>query len=118
MRTTSERKEKSGREVPRKPIMLIDQLTTLWDEHLKAEFPSDCLGQEIQGVELVLLDTDVAGCISTYLGSKGKLDAQGLAILRSCYRDLAVVLPLLQPEAAAYFQRIDQMVSCVLGSVG
>ena len=40
----------------------------LWDEHCRAPFPDRLRGMEIAGVDMVLLDADIAGCVTTWLG--------------------------------------------------
>jgi hypothetical protein len=39
----------------------------LWNEFQRTAFPKSCEGGEIQGIDLVLLDTYPAGCISTFI---------------------------------------------------
>jgi len=44
-------------------------------------------------------DADIAGCVSTSLGSAGRLDAQRAALLERCYRDVAgVTRELMAPR--------------------
>lgn len=51
-----------------------DSVQRLWDEHCDAPFPARLGGQEIAGVEMVMLDADIAGCVQTWLANKGQLD--------------------------------------------
>jgi hypothetical protein len=48
----------------------MDEIINLYNEHLKTSFP-DRRGEEILGIDLVLLDSDTAGLISKYIGSRG-----------------------------------------------
>lgn len=89
----------------------------MWKEHLAAGFPEDVVGEEIDGVELVLTDTFAAGCISTFLGNKGTLDVDRVKILRKCVSDLEKVCPSLNSEASGYFVRLSQIARMVLNEV-
>jgi hypothetical protein len=40
-----------------------DQLPRLYEEHMRAPFPAGFRGVDIEGVELILLDADVAGVV-------------------------------------------------------
>jgi hypothetical protein len=50
---------------------------------------------ERAGVDLLMLDADIAGCVTTWLSNNGSLDARRLAILRRKLSDLEQVLPEL-----------------------
>ena len=65
------------------------------------------------GVELVLLDADIAACVSLYVADGGRLDLQRTAILGRCYRD-ASVSELLPSQARDYFARLEHMAAMVL----
>jgi hypothetical protein len=96
--------------------MSIDEGRRLWDEHMSAPFPSRLRGEEIDGVEMVLLDADIAGCVSTWLGNHGRLDEQRQGVLKSCLDDLARVLPLLDDvEEHAYYERLGVVGRLALG---
>jgi hypothetical protein len=81
------------------------QLARLWEEHLSAPFPEGFRGVDVGGVDLVLLDADVAGLVQRELN--GGLDDQGVAILWARIADLDKIVPLLNEEyCAAYFARL------------
>ncbi|WP_344661241.1 hypothetical protein [Catenulispora subtropica] len=40
------------------------RLDQLWDEHLEAEFPAALRGKDIASIDMVMLDADIAGCVS------------------------------------------------------
>lgn len=41
----------------------------LYEEHGRAEFPARLRDSKLAGVDLVLLDADIAGCITTWLSA-------------------------------------------------
>jgi hypothetical protein len=49
----------------------MDDLVTRWQDFQAKPFPHECAGREIQGIDLVALDTFTAGCISTYADAAG-----------------------------------------------
>jgi len=63
----------------------------LWDQHQQAEFPYRLREQEVAGVDMVMLDADVAGCIATWV-SVGQLDQLRGEALEQCLTDLDRVL--------------------------
>lgn len=85
-----------------------DQLARLWEEHRRALFPASFRGVDIEGVDLVLLDADVAGLVQRELNAV--LDDRGIAILWACIADLDKIVPLINEEyCAAYFARLRTM---------
>ena len=66
------------------------------------------------GVELVMLDADIAGCVSTFLHKGGRLDLQRAAILGRCYRDVSLVVRELNGTPQAYFAHLERMAAKVL----
>ncbi len=97
--------------------MPIDQLEKLWAEHQDAPFPAQCRGEDCDGIDLVMLDADIAGCISTFLARKGSLDQTRLAVLGLCYRDVCFVLPRLDADAATHYRRLELMARLALEHV-
>lgn len=85
------------------------QLSCLWAEHRSALFPGRLRGLDVAGVDMVMLDGDIAGCISSLL-STDSLDQRRRAILKRSIRDLQSVLPLLTVEnELAYYDRLRAM---------
>jgi hypothetical protein len=64
-----------------------------------------CEGEK-SGIDLALLDADIAGCVSTFLHNHGKLDDQRRAILRQCRAEIDPVVAALDGEARAYYARL------------
>lgn len=99
--------------------MIVD----LWNEHRQKAFPEGCGGKEIKGIDLILLDTNIAGCIHTFIENehqyKYRLDEPRIAILGKCYRDLAIIQPFLtSEEEKEYFTRLDRMAGLILEWLG
>ncbi|MEU8651627.1 hypothetical protein [Streptomyces sp. NPDC048737] len=74
-------------------------LLRLWEERRRALFPAGFRGVDVAGVDLVLLDADVAGLVPREL--RGGLDDEGVAVLRACVADLDRVLPLVGDDYCA-----------------
>lgn len=94
----------------------VEAVARLWDAHLRAEFPAQLRGAELAGADMVLLDADVAGCVSTWLQTRGHLDDWRTGLLMQCVNDLDRVLPLLAGAGAfAYYERLRVMAVAALG---
>ncbi len=92
---------------------LIDEL---WKEHTNTVFPKEFRGKDVSGLNFVLLDADVAGCVDTFL-RRGKLNLFQTAMLGLSYRNLSCVMPILNDEGAAYFWRLERIAELVLKAV-
>lgn len=87
----------------------------LWEEHLRTHFPSRLRGEELAGVDMVMVDADVAGCVDTWLSGSGPLDRGRLSLLRDLRGDLDRVLPVLEDAAERqYYQRLSDLARLVL----
>lgn len=76
--------------------------------HEYVPFPEGLGGEEINGVELVLADTDSAGLIDTFIRLKTGLDPVQYDSLLKVRNDLATIIHGLPPHGKAYFQaRLD-----------
>jgi hypothetical protein len=81
---------------------------------VRAEFPARLRGEEIEGVDMVMLDANIAGCVSTWLSQSGPLDHGRQQILRQCVDDLERVMPRLDiPKERAYYDRLSAMAKLV-----
>ncbi|WLQ53748.1 hypothetical protein P8A21_40135 (plasmid) [Streptomyces poriferorum] len=87
----------------------LDLLSRLWDEHKLAMFPPHLRGQDIEGEDMVMLDADIAGCVSSSLS--GPLDERRRSILLRCLAALEKVVPSISNEAGAveYNERLREM---------
>ncbi|MEU6799620.1 hypothetical protein [Streptomyces neyagawaensis] len=101
------RQERTGR--PRPCPRSDERLARLWAEHLRAPFPAGWRGADVAGVDLVLVDSDVAGLVRTELDDGG-LDGGDIAALWARAADLDKIVPLIYEEyCAAYFARLRAM---------
>jgi hypothetical protein len=91
----------------------MDELRRLWREHLEAEYPDGYRDKDVAGVALILLDADIAGCVSASLGG-ARLDPERTAILERCYRDAVAVSRELTGPPRDYFERLKRMAAIVL----
>ncbi|MFB6581703.1 MULTISPECIES: hypothetical protein [unclassified Streptomyces] len=83
-------------------------LARLWEDHRHALFPDGFRGVDFGGVDLVLLDADVAGLVDREL--TGGLDGSGIAYLWGCIADLDKIVPLINEEyCASYFANLRTM---------
>jgi hypothetical protein len=86
----------------------------LWQTHRVAPFPTRLTSVDIAGIEMVTLDADVAGCVSTRLATGGPLDDHRWHLLATRERHLEQVLSELTGEEALYFQRVYDMTVLLL----
>ncbi|MEU7140896.1 hypothetical protein ABZ942_15700 [Nocardia sp. NPDC046473] len=83
-------------------------LTQLRDEHLQAPFPPPARGVDIAGVDLVMVDAGVAGCVHTALSRA--LDDDGRRSLVRCIGWLDTILPNLEDDyEVEYFGRVRDL---------
>jgi hypothetical protein len=94
----------------------MDEIINLYNEHLTAPFP-DRRGEEILGIDLVLLDSDTAGLISKYIGSRGQLTDDDFRILSHCYSDLKTVVKELNGADRQYFSRLQNIAGLLIESI-
>ncbi|SDM34283.1 hypothetical protein SAMN04487981_101200 [Streptomyces sp. cf386] len=82
-----------------------DRLCRLWEEHRRAPFPARCRGVDFEGVDLVMLDADVAGLVHRELDVG--LDDEGVAILWAYIANLDKVLPLIgDAYGTTYYRKL------------
>jgi hypothetical protein len=88
----------------------------LWQEHLATPFPEGLLGEDMNGVDLVPLDADIAGCVTTFV-ERGKLDLYQTAVLGLSCQSASHVVPLLNEEGATYYRRLERLAELILKAV-
>ena len=76
-------------------------------------FPSDCSGVDIRGIDLVTLDSDVAGCVSTFL-TRGHLEPGSMDTLYYCNDCLDTVVLELQGYEGWYYRQLQALTSAVI----
>lgn len=90
------------------------QLRQLWREHTSAPFPDACRGQEVAGIELVLLDADIAGLVTKTLDRSAPLGVDDATDLRQLVATEERVIPALEGSDRAYFERLFDLARLVL----
>jgi hypothetical protein len=93
-----------------------DDLRRRWAAHVALPFPANLAGEELDGVDLVLLDADTAGCIQTFIGNLGWRELELRKSLERCLRDLDDILPDLPAQAIGYFTALRDLVALVLAA--
>ncbi|WIM98382.1 hypothetical protein ACTOB_001981 [Actinoplanes oblitus] len=63
---------------------------------------------------MVLLDSDVAGCIGTWLDNGGAIEGPWWDVLSTCEQQLERVVPELSGYEASYCRRLLDMTALVL----
>jgi hypothetical protein len=81
----------------------MDNIKDKYDEFLKLPFPEGLRGEEILGIELILLDSDSAGLIDKCIGNKGHLTQSDFKILKKCFTDLKTIVKELKGNNRTYF---------------
>jgi len=93
-------------------------IRSAFEAHKATFMPRSCEGKEIDGVDLILLDADAAGCVSDFLASGMQLEEDRWEILLACAGQLRTVVPHLQGEERAYFERLRGLVDAVAARHG
>ncbi|MFI6289542.1 hypothetical protein ACIBCM_33210 [Streptomyces sp. NPDC051018] len=92
-----------------------ETVARLWKEHMRADFPDRLRGAESAGIDMVMLDADTAGCVSTWQNNGNRLDENRRRTLRNCAAELDKVLPMLiDTREAQYYERLRRMAVIVL----
>ena len=73
-----------------------------WEQHLEAGFPPGAQGVVVDGVDLVRLNADIAGCIDAFVETD-TLDSSQREILQASVAEANRILPQLSADAKAYF---------------
>jgi hypothetical protein len=60
-------------------------------------------GAEVGDIDVVLLDADIAGCVSTWLGNGGHPTVETPRILATCVKDLDTVIAVFPDGEEQYY---------------
>lgn len=93
-------------------------VAALWREHMEAPFPARLRGEDVNGVDMVMLDADIAGCVVSCSYGAQRPSAEHRDVLRLCMEDLAKVLPDLSEGEARYYERLGRMGETILAAAG
>ena len=88
----------------------------LWKEHCATPFPKGLAGKDVSGIDFVLLDANIAGCVETFV-RLGNLNLFQTAMLGLSYQNASFIVPILNDEGAAYFWRLERLAELVLKAV-
>lgn len=90
------------------------EVERLWAQHLARSFPPDLRGVAVGDVEVVLLDADIAGLVSSWLSS-GRLDRDRQLVLAQCMDEARRLATLVTDSTdAAYFAGLQGLARAVL----
>ncbi|SNT65942.1 hypothetical protein SAMN05421812_12939 [Asanoa hainanensis] len=82
----------------------MEEVRQLWAHCRALPFPDGLRGADFGGVDLVLVDSSVAGCVEGWLERDGQLDAKSWDALGRCLDNLDRMIPLLpRQDAIDYF---------------
>ena len=94
------------------------EIVELWQQHSSSAFPKGYGDKEINGIDLPLLEAEIAGCIRMYMHNSAQLDARRTKTLRERLIDLNTVVLLLENEELVYFDRLRKLANLVLQEAG
>ena len=91
----------------------LQSIFRIWVRLKQKLFPSNYGGIDIRGILLDTLDSDVAGCISTFL-RRGQLEPFQKEALYYCDDCLDVVILELQGYEGWYFRQLKALTSAII----
>ncbi|GAA3443653.1 hypothetical protein [Planomonospora venezuelensis] len=96
---------------------VFNEVSVLWAEHSGQWCPDDLRDFAIDGRPVMLLDLYMAGCLTSYVGSRqGELPADQLRTVRECARDLRALLPRVRRRGnRPYVARLLRIADLILG---
>ena len=89
-------------------------LEALWASYGQMPFPPAARGVEVQGIDLVLLDSLISGCVSSLVDSGAPRDSSKLALLADLAQQLRGIAGQLDGETKRYFDALDQVAEATL----
>ena len=90
------------------------EILELWQQHSSATFPKGYGQKEINGIDLPLLDAEIAGPIHMYMHNGATLDSLRVKALRKRLIDLNTIVLLLDQEQLTYFDRLRRIANLIL----
>jgi len=87
----------------------------MWQAHRDRWFPPRLRGAEVEDIDVILLDANVAGCVNTWLRGGGRLTPERSRILAACVEDLDKVIGVFTDgEEQYYLEQLRTMAAVVL----
>ena len=99
-------------------MTIPSEIIKLWQQHYSAAFPMGYSDRKINGIDLSLLDSEIAGCIHMYMHNHEELDSQRVQILREHLIDLNNIILLLDHEELIYFSRLSELANLIIQELG
>jgi len=96
--------------------MISAEIIELWRQHSSATFPKGYSGKKLNGIDLSLLDAEIASCIHIYM-NQGSLEYRHLESLSNRLIDLNTIVLLLNSEELIYFNRLRTLADLILQEV-
>ena len=78
----------------------------LFIEFKNTPFPVNLNGEEIDEIDLVMLDADLAGLISSNIGNNLKKNSEEIKILKELQSDLKKIMSKLIGSNRVYFEKL------------
>ncbi|MET9894750.1 hypothetical protein ABZZ47_31960 [Streptomyces sp. NPDC006465] len=95
----------------------FEAVSRLYQEFMKLPFPARLGGADRAGFDLVMLDSDTAGWVFTWVKNGGELEARGRSGLLRCIARLDRVIPVLsQADDPEYWHRLHELAQLVADS--
>lgn len=91
----------------------LQHIFRLWVRLKEKLFPSCCSDVDVRGIDLVTLDSNVAGCVSTFL-TRGQLDERQKEYLYFCDDCLDTVTLELQGYEGWYYRQLKALTSAII----
>jgi hypothetical protein len=95
----------------------LEAVARLYQEFMELPFPPGLRGADRAGFDMVMLDSDTAGCVFTWTKNGGELDAHGRSVLLRCIARLDRVIPALsEADDPGYWHHLHNMARLVADS--
>lgn len=98
-------------------MTIPSEILELWQQHSAAAFPKGYGQKEINGIDLPLLDAEIAGCIHMYMHNSATLNSLRVKTLRQRLIDLNTIVLLLDQEELTYFDRLRRLANLILQEI-
>ena len=98
------------------PDGLLRAVAGLYEKHRQTAFPRRLVVDDVNGVEMVSLDSTVSGCVHTWLKDRGHIHDRGWDTLAECEQVLNRAIPALDGDEASYYRRLLDMTVLILTS--
>ena len=94
----------------------MDELIKNFHDHIAAPFPKNLTGEEIEGIDLVLLDSESAATIDKYITHRRYLSEEEIKTANRCNEELEIVIGKLEGTNKDYFTSLYSIIQEILTS--